>query len=85
MSVLFPIYMQPPNVLIQPASSGYDLVNLTAFGNWGKIVQVNSQTLSFNVDNVVFYKQEDICSIIYTKDNNTYSVIDEGKILFKEA
>ena len=76
MSVLFPIYMQPPNVLIQPAVSGCDLYNLTQFGNWGKIVQVNSQTLSFNVDNVVFYNQQDICSIIYTKDNNTYTIID---------
>jgi hypothetical protein len=85
MALNFPIYMQPPNVLIQPASSGYDLYNLTQFGNWGKIVQVNSQTLSFNVDNVVFYNQQDISSIIYTKDNTKYGIIDEGKILFREA
>lgn len=85
MSVLFPIYMQPPNVLIQSASSGYDLYNLTQFGAWGKIVQINPQTLGYNVDNVVFYKQEDVSSLIYTKDNTAYTIINENNILFREA
>ena len=85
MSLPFNIYMQPPNVLVQPTQSGYNLTSANNIGIWGEIVQVNLSTFSYSVGNVVFYNPQDV-PLIYSYDTNQYyNILDEDKILFVEG
>jgi hypothetical protein len=81
----FEIYMQPPNVLIQPIYSGLNLTLANNIGGWGTVIQVNYNTLNVVEGNVVFYNPQDI-PIIYSNDTNQfYNIVNEGKILFVEG
>jgi hypothetical protein len=85
MALPFAIYMQPPNILIQSSLSSCSLINANRIGTWGKVIQTNRQTLSYNVGNIVFYNEEDVSFLTYTPNVTTYGIIDETKILFVEA
>jgi hypothetical protein len=85
MPLPFEIYLQPPNVLVLPLYSGWNLFPAQNSGLWGEIVQTNRDTISYNVGDVVFYN-EGTRPIIYSSDTNVfYNIIDEGTIFFKEA
>lgn len=85
MALPFAIYMQPPNILIQSSLSSCSLINANRIGTWGKVVQINRDTLSYDVGNVVFYNEQDVSFLTYTPNVTTYGIIDENKILFLEG
>lgn len=77
--------MQPPNVLVQPIYSGWNLITANNIGVWGEVVQINPSTLPYNVGNIVFYNAQDV-PLIYSYDTNQYyNVLDEERILFVEG
>jgi hypothetical protein len=77
--------MQPPNVLVQPIYSGWNLITANNIGAWGEVVQINPNTLPFNVGNIVFYNPQDV-PLIYSYDTNQfYNVLNEDRILFVEG
>jgi hypothetical protein len=81
----FNIYMQPPNVLLQPIYSGLNLFLANNIGAWATVVQVNPNTLNVVEGNVVFYNPQDV-PIIYSSDTNQfYNIINEDRILFVEG
>lgn len=85
MPLPFEIYLQPPNVLIFPLYSGWNLTLANNIGLWGEIVQTNRDTLAYNVGDVVFYNQTET-PIIYSSDSGeNYNIINENTIFFKEA
>lgn len=85
MPLPFDIYMQPPNLLVLPLYSGWDLFSANSQSSWAEIVQINRDTLAYNVGDVVFYNQTDQSAIYSATDGLYYNVIDEGKVLFVEA
>lgn len=81
----FEIYMQPPNVLLQPIYSGMNLISANNIGAWGTVIQTNPNTLNVVTGNVVFYNPQDIPTIYSNDTNQFYNIVNEGKILFVEG
>jgi hypothetical protein len=77
--------MQPPNVLVQPIYSGWNLITANNIGTWGEVVQINPNTLPFNVGNIVFYNPQDVPLIYSQYTNQFYNVLNEDRILFIES
>lgn len=87
MAVPFSIYMNPPYVLVSASiyGSGQQLSVISENVRIGVIEQINASTTLFSVGNTVFYKQEVFNTLLCTKDNSRYDMINETSIFFKEA
>lgn len=87
MAVPFSIYMNPPYVLLfatYSIPSTQDLIPNSSTIGISKIEKINTSTTNFAVGDVVFYKQNEIYPILYTKDGSRYTMIPETAIFFKE-
>lgn len=85
MPLPFNIYMQPPNVLLQPIYSGNGLISANNIGAWGTVIQTNPSTLNVVTGNIVFYNPQDVPIIYSSGTNQFYGVVPESKILFVEG
>ena len=89
MSLPFDIYLSSPYLLVQLCNSQQDLMQSNKFEFWAQIVQVNYSTIGYNVGDIIFYKSDPPVSFIYNPINIypgiIYYLIDENKILFREA
>ena len=55
MPLPFTIYLNPPNILVQPTNSLMGLITEDNFGTFGEVVETNIATISFSVGDIVFY------------------------------
>jgi hypothetical protein len=78
--------MSPPNILVLPTYA----IGLTVQAlNVGiaEVLQVNSSTTNYSVGDTVFYKQDQIFTLVsFDEKGNTsrYNMINENSILFKQ-
>ena len=76
--------MRPPFILVISSESLQELGNVNRFGIWAEVIQVNSSTTGIAVGDIVYYLEEGSPTIVDTKDNQYYYIVDESKIMFIE-
>lgn len=76
--------MRPPYILVISSVSLQELGNVNKFGIWAEVVQINSSTTGISVGDIVYYLEGDSPTIVDTKDNQLYYIVDESKIMFIE-
>lgn len=82
MALPFVVTVMPPYLIVYPTDVAEDVVATNTFGTWAEVMQVNSSTAGIAVGDIVFYIQNSVPTVTYTKDGTAYSVIDESNVLF---
>jgi len=76
--------MRPPYILVVGSVSIQELGNVNRFGVWAEVIEINSSTTGIAVGDIVYYLQDSAPTIVDTKDNTYYYVVDENKVMFIE-
>jgi hypothetical protein len=84
MAIVASIYMAAPNILVSDFPSGWGLVSVNPVGFFGKIEQVNPQTVGMQVGNVIFYNPINEAAVM-DSSQNTYKIINENAVQFIES
>lgn len=86
MPLPFTIYMSSPNILVFPTYAT-GLTVIAPDVAIAQVLQVNSSTTDYSVGDTVFYKQEQIFTLLsFDEKGNTsrYNMISEDSIFFKQ-
>jgi co-chaperonin GroES (HSP10) len=83
MATPFSVTMRPPYLLVAPSVSGEEINNVSSFGKWAEVYEINSDTIGIAVGDIIYFLENSAPEIVY-KDGTTYYIVNESSVLFIE-